>query len=137
MQRLVLSRSSDRLLTPELNPAAHVWKPRVPGKLEAVDMRPEHLADSLRRDTIVLAKADWCPHCRAYVPEFQALAKKVPYSTVVVEVGDADDKAQQLFNRKYQIQGFPTVLLMRSDGAWKQASRDQLQTQADAFFGKA
>jgi len=115
-------------------------QPTTGDKLVARELAAEHLADNLKRDTIVLAKAHWCPHCTDYVPVFKSLAPQLPYSTAIVEVGDArtGDAMQRNLLHKYGISGFPSLLLLKANGEAKVIpalrDRDALQAEAARFF---
>jgi thioredoxin 1 len=65
--------------------------------------------------SVVICKADWCGHCKKAAPEFQKLLAASPItlndgSKATVKILDADkDKAEV---GKYNIRGFPTVLVV-------------------------
>jgi len=65
--------------------------------------------------SVVICKADWCGHCKKAAPEFQKLVAASPItlqdgSKATVKILDADkDKAEI---GKYNIRGFPTVLVV-------------------------
>jgi thiol-disulfide isomerase/thioredoxin len=69
---------------------------------------------------LIIAKADWCGHCKKAMPEFEKLKEASPIllpneSRVVVEILDADkDKAEM---EAYQVKGFPTIMVVPSDGS--------------------
>ena len=64
---------------------------------------------------VVICKADWCGHCQNAKPEFDNLLAASPIalkdgSKVKVRVLDADaDKAEVA---KYNVKGFPSILVM-------------------------
>ena len=63
---------------------------------------------------LIIAKADWCGHCRKAAPEFARLKEGSPLSlgngkTVIVEELDADkDKAAI---SELGVKGFPTLMV--------------------------
>jgi thiol-disulfide isomerase/thioredoxin len=65
---------------------------------------------------VIIAKADWCGHCRKAMPEFEKLASASPLSLpdgsqAVVKMVDADkDKAEMA---SYDVKGFPTILVLK------------------------
>lgn len=65
---------------------------------------------------VIIAKADWCGHCRKAMPEFEKLASASPLSLpdgsqAVVKMVDADkDKAEM---SALDVKGFPTILVMK------------------------
>lgn len=65
--------------------------------------------------SIVIAKADWCGHCKKAAPEFQKLVSASPLSlnngsNVVVKMLDADQDKSELSN--YKVRGYPTILIV-------------------------
>lgn len=65
---------------------------------------------------IVIAKADWCGHCRKAAPEFEKLQKASPIrlengKQAVVEILDADQNKSEM--AAYSVKGFPTILIMK------------------------
>jgi thiol-disulfide isomerase/thioredoxin len=68
---------------------------------------------------LVIAKADWCGHCRKAAPEFARLKEASPLSlgngrTVVVEELDADKDKSEI--QRLGVKGFPTLMLEKSGG---------------------
>lgn len=94
-------------------------------RLVAVMLEPQHVGDQLKgRDAVVFAKAEWCPHCRAFDPEFKEMAKSWPFSSAIVLVERQRGDSQRVpeaskFRRQYDISSWPTVLLIRKDGKWR------------------
>ena len=75
--------------------------------------RAEGFADG---DQLVIAKADWCGHCKKAKPAFDALAAASPIklkngTSVTVRVLDADrDKAEV---ESLNVRGFPSIIYMK------------------------
>lgn len=127
-------------------PKAAAPRPHQPvaNKLVARPLEPQHVADALRgRDAVVFAAAQWCPYCRAFEPEFRAMAAEWPFSSAIVVVerqrGDAERRPEaSKFRRTYGIKTWPTLLLMRADGQWRkyegQRSADAIEAAATEFF---
>jgi thiol-disulfide isomerase/thioredoxin len=73
----------------------------------------EGFADSSK--AVVICKADWCGHCKKAAPEFDKLLAASPISLkdgtkATVKILDADKDKSEL--SKYQVRGFPTVLIV-------------------------
>ena len=65
---------------------------------------------------VVIAKADWCGHCRKAAPEFEKLRQASPIrladgSQVSVEVLDADQNKAEV--SALGVKGFPTITVMK------------------------
>jgi thiol-disulfide isomerase/thioredoxin len=65
--------------------------------------------------SIVICKADWCGHCKTAMPEFQKLLQASPITLkdgtkATVKILDADKDKSEI--SKYNIKGFPTVLIV-------------------------
>lgn len=65
---------------------------------------------------IVIAKADWCGHCRKAAPEFEKLRLASPLrlangNQVTVEVLDADQNKAEV--TALGVKGFPTIMMMK------------------------
>lgn len=65
---------------------------------------------------VVIAKADWCGHCRKAAPEFEKLQKASPIrlangGQAVVEILDADQNKAEM--AAYSVKGFPTILAVK------------------------
>lgn len=68
---------------------------------------------------LVIAKADWCGHCRKAAPEFAKLKQASPLSlgdgrTVIIEELDADKDKSAI--SELGVKGFPTLMLEKSGG---------------------
>lgn len=65
---------------------------------------------------LIIAKASWCGHCQHAAPVFKELAKikSLNGKRFETRIIDADkDKAELA---KYQVSGFPTLILVLPDG---------------------
>lgn len=65
--------------------------------------------------SIIIAKADWCGHCKKAAPEFSKLVSASPLSLkdgskISVKMLDADQDKSELSN--YKVRGYPTILIM-------------------------
>lgn len=65
--------------------------------------------------TLIICKADWCGHCKKAQPEFNKLLSSSPItlndgSKVTVKILDADKDKSEI--NKYNVKGFPTVLIL-------------------------
>ena len=71
------------------------------------------------RTTLVIAKADWCGHCRKAAPEFAKLKQASPLKlrngqTVIVEELDADKDKEAV--GALGVKGFPTLMIVKPGG---------------------
>lgn len=65
---------------------------------------------------VIIAKADWCGHCRKAAPEFEKLRQASPISLAdgrkaVVEILDADQNKKEV--AELGVKGFPTIMVMK------------------------
>lgn len=65
---------------------------------------------------VVIAKADWCGHCRKAAPEFEKLRQASPIrlangSQATVEIVDADQNKAEV--SALGVKGFPTIMVMK------------------------
>jgi thiol-disulfide isomerase/thioredoxin len=91
----------------------------------AVKKPTDDIANADRRnDTaeILFFYADWCPHCTAAKPEWEAFKASVDghtidgYTVKCVDVNctDSDNAAVATSMQKYEVEHFPTVKLMKN-----------------------
>ena len=68
--------------------------------------------------SILFFSADWCPHCQKAKPEWEAVKAKMDGSTLVFKEVDCTAKPPsqetQDLMKKYGVQGFPTVVLVKN-----------------------
>ena len=63
----------------------------------------------VRGPVVVAFLADWCPFCRAFAPEFRALAAEEKAAFLVADVSD---EASPLWDR-FGVEIVPTVIVFR------------------------
>ena len=77
-----------------------------------ISSTPEHFDNT--KSQVVLFKAEWCSHCKRFKPEWdqlndnQTLKNKVKFVTL-----DSEKDKEQI--EKYNIQGFPTILINKNN----------------------
>jgi thiol-disulfide isomerase/thioredoxin len=78
--------------------------------------------DNSKIATIRMFSVGWCPHCKLALPEFQAVKNEYDGKTIngyklqfVVVDGEDEDQETQSLIKKYNIKGYPTVV-MTKDG---------------------
>ena len=60
------------------------------------------------KPTLYLFKAEWCPHCKEFKPTWNNLKSNME-SKVDFVMFDSDENANEI--KKYNIEGFPTLIL--------------------------
>lgn len=65
--------------------------------------------------SVIILKAEWCGHCKEAAPEFKKLVDASPITLedgtkVDVKILDADNDKEEV--GKYNIKGFPTILIV-------------------------
>jgi thiol-disulfide isomerase/thioredoxin len=68
-----------------------------------------------KKITIHLYKAQWCGHCKDFLPIFEDFKKQVEKQKLSVDIKiiDADDKDTQKLMEDNGIDGFPTILFIK------------------------
>jgi len=61
-----------------------------------------------KTDTFLAAYAPWCGHCKALLPKWEELAKKVNKEGSTVRIAKIDATSNYL-DKAYNVQGFPTI----------------------------
>ena len=67
---------------------------------------------------VIIAKADWCGHCRKAAPEFEKLRQASPIrladgSRAEVEILDADQNKAEM--SAFGVKGFPTIIIINGE----------------------
>lgn len=75
--------------------------------------------------------APWCGHCKTMQPAWNDLAVKVHSEYPGVRIGTVNCDEQREFCELFQIQGFPTLLLMKDPEAFEDATPVLYQKQRD------
>lgn len=72
----------------------------------------EGLSPNSGKKKLVYAYMDGCPHCDKAMPAWEEFSS----STTVVDTAKIESKEDPEFMKKMGVQGFPTFLLLDSDG---------------------
>lgn len=64
---------------------------------------------------VVIAKAEWCGHCKTAAPEFKKMADASPMTLsngtqATVKILDADHDKEEL--KQYNVRGYPSILIV-------------------------
>lgn len=63
---------------------------------------------------LILFKADWCGHCKQFMPVWNQIKDKYNnQNSINIKTFDADSDKSKL--QEYNIQGFPTLLLVNNN----------------------
>jgi protein disulfide-isomerase-like protein len=86
---------------------------------EGFECKPLELDDYIKSSdsTLVLFYADWCGHCKELKPVWLEAAKKANVKKermVMINVGEDGDKDAQSLVKKYDIEGYPTILVFQN-----------------------
>ena len=65
---------------------------------------------------VMFMYADWCGHCQAFKPEWEAFEGWCKNNGVTCKPINGGDESNAPLVQKYGIEGFPTVLLCDKDG---------------------
>jgi thiol-disulfide isomerase/thioredoxin len=70
-------------------------------------------ADKSDKSDIILFKADWCGHCKRFVPTWEAMQKKYKNKYNFITI-DSNDKEQL---KNWNVRGFPTIYVKNKNTA--------------------
>jgi thiol-disulfide isomerase/thioredoxin len=77
--------------------------------------------------TMYLFKADWCGHCKNLAPVWDQLQKEVTNIKFVTYDSQKDKNSIE----KYNISGFPTIILKKNDKAYDYGGARDLNSLKD------
>ena len=80
------------------------------------------LTRAVNKGGLLVAKTNWCIHCKKALPELQMVASMTG-SAFDIYVIDGDENPE--FIKKAKIMGFPTILYVNRKGRLDEAFRDQ------------
>jgi protein disulfide-isomerase-like protein len=93
------------------------------------------------KKALVLFHADWCGHCKKFIPEWNEISKIVKDKTddvmlVKVECGDAsNNKKHSEIMKKYSIKGYPTIVSFETSGNHSEYDGDRSKDGILQFLG--
>ena len=90
---------------------------------------------------LVLFHADWCGHCKKFMPQWDTMSKEINDSEsgvklIKVECGDAsnNEKHSEIM-KKYSIKGYPTILSFDESGNHSEYEGDRSKEGVAQFLG--
>lgn len=75
---------------------------------------PEKFSEEDKK-TLVLFKAEWCGHCNRFKEDWEKIKLILSKKNILTVTYDADDEESQKMMNNYQINSFPTLLLIQGD----------------------
>jgi len=90
---------------------------------------------------LVLFHADWCGHCKKFMPQWDKMSKEINDSEsdvklIKVECGDAsNNKKHAEIMKKYSIKGYPTILFFDESGNHSEYEGDRSKDGITQFLG--
>ena len=100
----------------------------------------DNFEDSIsEKKTAVLFYADWCGHCKKFMPTWEKVSKELDESSSVKLAKfdcskSSEDTNQQEIMKKYNVKGFPTVLVFEN-GEVKEFEGERTETGLKTFLG--
>lgn len=91
------------------------------------------------KKTAVLFYADWCGHCKKFMPTWTKVSDELDESSPVVLAKfdctkSSEDANVQAVMKKYNVQGFPSVLLFEN-GEVKEFEQERNESNLKSFLG--
>lgn len=97
--------------------------------LQSLDPNSPKIESNCKK--ILLVKANWCGHCRSYMPQFEEFSQKYPDAQFLVLESDDNQRLleswQHLANPAFPVNGFPTVVFYDENGRPVQIIHDRFK----------
>lgn len=90
---------------------------------------------------LVLFHADWCGHCKKFMPEWDKISNEINSSDngvklMKVECGDASNNQKHAeIMKKYSIKGYPTIISFDKLGNFSEYEGDRSKEGITQFLG--
>lgn len=83
------------------------------------DVKPAEFSDQVTPDkkTLVLFYADWCGHCKKFMPEWdnEVTPEITPMGIQVIRVNVGGESAEEeALKNEYKVKGFPTIVFIKN-----------------------
>ncbi|TMW86309.1 hypothetical protein EJD97_021598 [Solanum chilense] len=79
-----------------------------------------NLTETVAKHNFIVVEfyAPWCGHCKSLAPEYEKAASELSSHDppIVLAKYDANDEANRELSKEYEIQGFPTIKILRDGG---------------------
>ena len=109
---------------------------------EGFDSTAEQFEDDISgKKALVLFHADWCGHCKKFMPEWDEVSKEVKNKSqdvvlVKVECGKpTENKKHAEIMEKYAVKGYPTILSFDQSGSYREYDGDRSKQGILDFLG--
>ena len=79
--------------------------------------------------------ADWCGHCKRMKKEWDTASNKVNGKMVKIDLGDDNSETQKI-TEKYNIKGFPTILLLHNGEKQDEYNNERTAEAFEAYCKK-
>ena len=84
------------------------------------------------KNSVMLFYAEWCGHCKNYIPEYTKLPYKI--NKINFTAVDGDLKSNRNILQKYNIEGFPTMLYFNNKGQYKEYNGNKSIVDIKSFI---
>ena len=105
--------------------------------IEGFESKPSTFqSDVSNGKKLVWFYADWCGHCKSMKTEWDTASNKVDGKMVKVNLGDSKDSKVEEISKKYNIDGFPTILLLHNGEIEETYEQERKASDFESFVNK-
>ena len=97
--------------------------------------------DIVGKKAFVLFHADWCGHCKKFMPEWTKISNEINSMDEVdvvlakVECGNTDNDSHKKIMEKYNIKGYPTIIHFDKSGNHNEYDGERSKSGIFKFLG--
>ena len=106
-------------------------------EVEGFESQPSSFKNDVSKGKkLVWFYADWCGHCKSMKTEWDKASNKVDGKMVKINLGDREDSKVGEISEKYNIEGFPTILLLDNGEIKQNYEEDRKASNFENFVNE-